>query len=53
MNTKIDLGLSTGLLFLQHIRLVLVVQEFDDGHPRIAIVHVVAKTRGINNRQTH
>lgn len=53
VNTKIDLGFSTGLLFLQHIRLVLVVQKFDDGHPRIAIVHVVTKTRGINNRQTH
>ncbi len=53
MNTKIDLGFSTGLLFLQHVRLVLVVQKFDDGHPRIAIIHIIAKARGINNSQTH
>lgn len=52
MNTHIDLVRTTGLLFLQHVRLMLVVEEFDDGLPRIAVVDVVSKARGINNSQT-
>ncbi len=53
MNTEIDFGFSTGLLFLQHVRLVLVIQKLNDGHPRITIVHIVAETGGINDRQSH
>lgn len=33
VNTKVDLVLAAGLLLLKHVRLVLVVQELDDGHP--------------------
>ncbi len=31
---------------------MLVVEEFDDGHPRVAIVDIVAETRGINDSET-
>jgi hypothetical protein len=31
--TEIDLLFALGLLFLQHVRLVLVVEELDDGLP--------------------
>lgn len=53
MDSKIDLVLSPGLLLLQHVGFVLVVEEFDDWHPGIAIVDIVAKTRGVDHRQTH
>ena len=33
MDTEIDLVLAAGLLLLEHVRLVLIVEELDDGHP--------------------
>ena len=33
MNPKVDPVGSAWLLFLQHIRLMLIVQELNDGHP--------------------
>ena len=51
MNTEINLLGSSRLLLLEHIRLVLIVEEFDDRLPGVPIVHIVAKTWGINNRQ--
>ena len=51
MHTKIDFVNTTRLLLLQHVRLMLVVQEFDDWHPGIAVVHIVSKTRGIDDSQ--
>lgn len=51
MNTKVDLVLSTRLLLLEHVRFMLIVQELDDGHPRVAVVDVVAKSGGINDGQ--
>jgi hypothetical protein len=33
MDTKIDLLSSAGLLLLEHIRLMLVVKELNDGLP--------------------
>ena len=53
MDTEVDLVLATGLLFLKHVGLMLVVEEFDNGHPRIAVVDVVAEARGINNGQAN
>jgi len=32
---------------------MLVIEEFYDWHPRVAIVDVVAKTRGINDGQAN
>lgn len=51
VDTKVNLVLTAGLLLLKHIRLVLVIQELDDGHPGISVVHVVAKAGGINDSQ--
>jgi hypothetical protein len=33
MDAEVDLVITARLLLLKHIRLVLVVQELDDGHP--------------------
>jgi hypothetical protein len=49
MDTHVNLVGSAGLLLLKHVRLMLVVQEFDDRLPRITVVHVVSKAGGINN----
>lgn len=49
MDTEIDLVRTARLLFLQHVRLMLVVEELDDGLPRVAVVHVVAETRGVDD----
>ena len=37
------------LLLLSHICLVLVIDEINDGGPRVAVVDVVAETRSVNN----
>jgi hypothetical protein len=49
VNTEIDLIRAARLLLLQHVRLVLVVEELDDGLPRVAVVDVVTETRGVDN----
>lgn len=49
--TEVDLVISAGLLLLKHVRLVLVVEELDNGHPRISVVDIVAETRGVNDGQ--
>lgn len=46
---EIDLVCAARLLFLQHVRLVLIVQEFNDGHPGITVVHIVTETRRVND----
>lgn len=53
VDTQIDLVCSAGLLFLQHVRFVLVVKELNDRLPGVAVVDVVAKSGGINDRQTN
>lgn len=52
VHTQIDLVRTAGLLLLKHVGLVLVIQELDDGLPRVTVVDIVAKSRGINDRQT-
>ena len=52
MDTEVDPVRSAWLLFLQHVRLMLIVQKFYDGHPRVAVVDVVAEARSVNDRQT-
>lgn len=49
MDTKVNLILTTGLLLLKHVRLMLIIQEFNDGHPRIPVVDIVAKSRSVDN----
>lgn len=43
VHAEIDLIAALRLLLLQHERLVLVVEELDDGLPRVAVVYVVAE----------
>ena len=49
VDTEIDFIYTAGLLLLQHIRLMLIIQKFDDWHPGITVVDIVAKARGIDN----
>jgi hypothetical protein len=49
VNTEIDLIRAARLLLLQHVRLVLVVEELNDGLPRVAVVDVVTETRSVDN----
>lgn len=51
MNTEIDPVGSARLLFLQHVRLMLIVQELYDWHPRVAVVDVVAEAGSVDDRQ--
>ena len=49
MNAKIALLAALGLLLLDHVRLMLVVNEVDNRRPRVPIVDVVTKARGVND----
>ena len=49
VDTEIDLVAAAGLLLLEHVRLVLVVEELDDGLPRVAVVDVVAKAGRVDD----
>jgi len=51
MDAEVDLILAAGLLLLKHVRLVLVVEELDDGHPRIAVVDIVAEPGSVDDGQ--
>jgi hypothetical protein len=49
VDAKVDLVAAARLLLLEHVRLMLVVQELDDRLPGIAVVDVVAKARSVDN----
>jgi hypothetical protein len=51
VHAEVDLVLATRLLLLEHIRLMLVVEELDDGHPRVTVVDIVAEARGVDDGQ--
>lgn len=51
VDTEVDLLSTLGLLLLKHVRLMLVVQELDDGLPRVAVVDVVTEARGVNDSE--
>lgn len=53
VDTEIDLVGTAGLLLLKHVGLVLVVDELDNGHPRVPVVDVVTESGGVNNGQTN
>jgi hypothetical protein len=53
VDTEINLLRSAGLLLLQHVRLMLVVEELDDGLPRVAVVDIVAKAGCVDDSQAH
>ena len=49
VDTKINLVTTARLLLLEHIRFMLVVEELDYWHPRIAVVHVVSEAGSIDD----
>ena len=51
MNSEVDPVGSAWLLFLQHIRLMLIIQKFDDRHPRVAVIDVVAEAWSVDDGQ--
>lgn len=53
VHTHVNLVGTAGLLLLEHVRLMLVIQELDDGLPRITVVDIVAEAGGINDSETN
>jgi hypothetical protein len=51
VHAEIDLIAALRLLLLQHERLVLVVEELDNGLPGVAVVDVVAEAGGVDDGQ--
>ena len=51
VNPEVNRLLPLRMLLLAHVRLVLVVDEVDDGGPRVAVVDVVAEAGGVDDRQ--
>ena len=51
VHPEVNLLLPLWLLLLAHVRLVLVVNEVDDGSPRVTVVDVVTEARGVDDRQ--
>lgn len=51
MDTKINLILAARLLLLKHVRFVLVVEKFDNGHPGVAVVDIVTESGCVNDGQ--
>ena len=51
VDTEVNLILALRLLLLAHVRLVLVVNEVDNGSPRVAVVDVVAEAGAVDDRQ--
>lgn len=52
MDTKVNFVGTARLLLLKHVGFVLVVQEFDDRHPRVSVVHVISETRCVDDGET-
>jgi hypothetical protein len=53
MHTHINDSVTTWLLFLAHVAFMLVVKEFDDRRPAVIVVHIVAKSRGVDYIEFH
>lgn len=51
MNAHVDLPCTSRLLFLDHVTLVLIIQEFDDWNPAVSVVHIVSKTGSVDDSQ--
>lgn len=49
VDAEIDLIAAARLLLLQHVRLMLIIQELDDRLPRVAVVHIVAEAGGVDD----
>ena len=53
VHTHVDLVSAAGLLLLEHVGLVLVIQELNDGLPGVTVVDIVAEAGGINDGQAN
>lgn len=53
MHPQVALLAPLRLLLLDHVRLMLVVNEVDNGSPRVAVVDVVAKAGCVDNGELH
>lgn len=53
VHTEIDLVLAAGLLLLEHIGFVLVIEKLDDRHPRIPVVDIIAEARCVDHSQAN
>lgn len=51
VNTLVDLLATIRLLLLAHVALVLVINEINDGHPRVFVVDIIAKSGGVDNSE--
>lgn len=51
MHPQIDFVYPSGLLLLEHIRFVLIVEKFYNWHPGVAVVDVVSESGRINDRK--
>lgn len=49
VHPQVELLPAVGLLFLAHVRLVLVVDEVDDRRPAVPVVDVVAETGRVDD----
>ena len=49
MNAKVAFLATLGLLLLNHVRLMLVVNEVDNGRPGVAVVDIVTKARRVDD----
>jgi hypothetical protein len=49
MDTEVNLVGTTRLLLLQHVRLMLVVEELDNRLPRVAVVDIVTEAGSVDN----
>ena len=52
MHSQVDLLRSARLLLLQHVALMLIIQELNDRLPAVPVVHVVTETWGIDDRES-
>jgi hypothetical protein len=51
MHSEVRLVRPQGLLLLSHVRLMLVIDEINDGGPRVTVVDIVTKAGSVNDRQ--
>ncbi len=49
VDPKVALLAALGLLLLDHVRLMLVVNKVDNGRPRVTVIDVVSKTGRVND----
>ena len=51
VDPKITLFTALGLLFLDHVRLMLVVNKVDNGRPRVAVIDIVSKAGSVDDSE--